>query len=504
MPAAPQQLTPRVSLDAVRAEANRALNPSTKGSLGQFMTPSNVARFMAGLFTRWDLPALRLLDAGAGVGSLTAAFLDTWLRSGKSRGEALVSAFELDPVMRGFLEGALASYRDAARTTRRSLTTEIIPSDFIAEGVQRLQLHFGTRYTHAILNPPYRKIGTASTTRKDLRAIGIETVNLYSAFLAVAIALLEPGGELVAIIPRSFCNGAYYRPFRAWMDHHGALANIHLFEHRNRAFKDDDVLQENIIARWIRDAKQGDVEVSWSADGTFSDLQRQRHPFSVIVKPGDPERFIHIPLHAQESSLPSSPLFECSLDELGLSVSTGPVVDFRLKQHIRHAPEANTVPLLYPQHFAGGGLRYPGIGKKPSAIVLNEATRRWLMPNDWYVITKRFTTKEERRRVVAHVINPAVLPSSFVGIENHINVFHHDKHGIDPDLAHGLALFLNSTRVDDDFRGFSGHTQVNATDLRTLRYPARAMLVRMGRWARTRHPLAQHEIDVHLEGNRPR
>ena len=63
-----------------------------------------------------------------------------------------------------------------------------------------------------------------------LREVGIETVNLYTGFLAVALGLLEPGGELVAIVPRSFCNGAYYQPFRAWMRERAALTHLHLFE----------------------------------------------------------------------------------------------------------------------------------------------------------------------------------------------------------------------------------------------------------------------------------
>ena len=495
MPQAPQapQSTP---LDALRAEANRALDPATRGALGQYMTPSCVADFMAGLFTRWDLPELRLLDAGAGVGSLTAAFLDTWLARSEPHACARVTTYELDPIMRRFLAATLARYTDTARASRHPLNTAIVPEDFIAHGIQ--QLHLGTRYTHAILNPPYGKIGAASATRHQLRTIGIETVNLYTAFLALAITLLEPGGELVAIVPRSFCNGAYYKPFRAWMQRHAALTHLHLFERRDRAFQDDDVLQENIIVRWVRDAPHTDVQISWSSDASFADLQRRSHPHAVIVKPGDPEGFIHIPLHAQDASLPASPLFACTLEELGLTVSTGPVVDFRLKQHIRQAPDADTVPLLYPQHFAGGGLRYPGTGKKPSAIVLNDETRRWLLPSGWYVITKRFTSKEERRRVVAHVIDPAALPTAWLGLENHINVFHRGKQGIDPDLAHGLATFLNTTRVDDHFRVFSGHTQVNATDLRTLRYPTRELLLRLGKWARTKPSLSQDDIDTHV------
>jgi hypothetical protein len=40
----------------------------------------------------------------------------------------------------------------------------------------------------------------------------------------------------------------------------------------------------------------------------------------------------------------------------------------------------------------------------------------------------------------------------------------------------GLARYLNSQTVDTYFRTFSGHTQVNATDLRNLFYPSLAQL----------------------------
>lgn len=90
--------------------------------------------------------------------------------------------------------------------------------DFVASAVEWTRDDwFGdtTRgYTLAVLNPPYRKISSDSRERRLLRSAGIETSNLYTAFLALAARLLEPHGQLVAITPRSFCNGPYFRPFR--------------------------------------------------------------------------------------------------------------------------------------------------------------------------------------------------------------------------------------------------------------------------------------------------
>jgi len=96
------------------------------------------------------------------------------------------------------------------------------------------------------------------------------------------------------------------------------------------------------------------------------------------------------------------------------------------------------------------------------------------------------------------VFDPSLVASSYVGFENHLNYYHIKNVGLSLDLAKGLALFLNSTLIDVYFRQFSGHTQVNATDLRMLRYPSREVLEHLGARAGSTPP-SQHEIDALLE-----
>lgn len=491
----------RTRMEATRLTVSRDLDPARRGLLGQYMTPWPVAKFMASLFEPTS-DDVRLLEAGAGAGSLIAAFVDDWVRKSNAGSRMSATAYEVDPALHGPLADTLALSEAHAAAADRSMASQLVKTDFIHAGTERLlPLYKGSGFTHAILNPPYAKINTHSAHRHLLREVGIETVNLYTAFVAVAFALLEKRGELVAIIPRSWCNGSYYRPFREWMEQHGALTHIHLFTSRRDAFKDDAVLQENVVVRWQRDVSQGDVQVSSSSDASFTDFEHHEVPFCRIVQPDDTERYIHIP--TKDAAQPKSEaLFECSLREIGIDASTGPVVDFRLKEHLRADPSPGAVPLLYAQHFRNGGLSYPIVSKKPNAIAVNDDTRRWLLPNGWYVVTKRFTSKEEPRRIVAHVLDPRKLGAELVGLENHLNVFHANHAGIDEVLAHGLALFLNSTMVDHHFRLFSGHTQVNVTDLRRMRYPTRDKLMAFGKWAkRQKNDLDQVKIDAYIDGN---
>jgi tRNA1(Val) A37 N6-methylase TrmN6 len=484
--------------DSLRQTIAPQIAQAHKSKFGQFMTPSSVAMFMADMFSASSIPTCRLLDAGAGMGALTSAFLDRW-KTGKGlmfdRVESEVH--EIDPKLRLYLEDVLAAYRE---DFGEKLKFSVFDADFIEHAVTNGLLGIGGRYTHAILNPPYKKINSGSDHRLIMRRLGIEAVNLYSAFVALALELMQPHGQIVAIIPRSFCNGPYYRPFRDMILDRSAILRIHLFASRTKAFKDDDVLQENVIIHLERGATQGDVAITTSTDDSFCDIECRVHPFNRIVFPDDPERFIHVPTSTERGVLESSHEVRYSLDDIGIALSTGPVVDFRLKEHIVPEPVIGSAPLLYASHFVGQDTQWPSAAaKRGNAIMLNSETEKWLYPKGFYTVVRRFSSKEEKRRLVAGVVQPSSFPDADkLGFENHLNVFHDRKTGLDEDLAYGLAAFINSTAADDHFRRFNGHTQVNATDLRLMRYPSRAKLATFGKWARGMKALTQDMIDRQL------
>ena len=471
-----------------------------QAELGQFLTAAPVADFMASMFAPFP-ERVRLLDAGAGAGALTAAVVKRICNDSYGVRSIDATLYEIDPSIRETLLETLQDCQRACEAAGVEFTFTIHNIDFIRELSARLAGDlFGAApptFNVAIANPPYRKINSDSPERRALRSLGVETSNLYTGFIALIQRLLAPGGQLVGITPRSFCNGPYFRPFREDFLSQLELRRLHVFESRKAAFREDSVLQENIIFHAVKGRHQPrEMTVSSSSGEQGDDITKTVFPFAEIVHPHDAQKFIHIPSTTGHASAKETmDGLSASLASLGVTVSTGRVVDFRLKGALRKEPERGTVPLLYPCHFNCGTVHWPKLeARKPNAILDNAETRPWLVPSGMYLLTKRFTSKEERRRLVACVFDPDQVKAEWVGFENHLNYFHANGHGLERHLAIGLYAFLNSTVVDQYFRRFSGHTQVNATDLRTLTYPDRDTLQAMGH-EMTTLDLTQDEID---------
>ncbi len=491
------------NLDLYRIDANQKLDPEQRSKMGQFFTPPVVANFMASLFG--DPPKnICLLDAGAGVGLLAGAFVENVCNRDKSPDRIVVTAYELDPLLVEYLHASLSACQEFCAERGIVLTGEVIERDFIRSGADML---WGglfpierKSFNRVILNPPYKKIRSNSEHRRLLSSIGIETSNLYSAFVAIAVQLLEPGGELVAITPRSFCNGPYFKPFRKLFLNGMTLRRVHLFTSRDETFRDDDVLQENIIFHAVKKGEKEKVIISTSQGPDFGSMTLNEVAYEQVVKSNDPDLIIHLATSAMDQAvLDRIGVFDQSLDNLGISVSTGRVVDFRIKDHLRATPENGTVPLIYPAHFSNGYIQWPKPeSKKPNAISVSPASKALLLPNGNYVLVKRFTSKEEPRRIVAVIYSEENDLAPFVGFENHLNVYHLKNDSLPNKFARGIAVYLNSTLVDRYFRQFNGHTQVNATDLRMLPYPNKETLEKLGAKVGEVFP-HQHEIDTWID-----
>lgn len=474
-----------------RVAALSSLNPVTQGSLGQFFTPARAAALIASMPRLPRSGTFRVLDPGAGSGMLSAALVSRVLDEAPDLDVHLV-AVECDASVISHLTETLEACK-AAGDGRISF--EIIEADYIgaSTGVTTDERLFG--FDLVIQNPPYGKLAVSSAARAAVRTAGTDAPNLYAAFLALALAALKPGGQLVAITPRSFCNGPYFGAFRSYLLGQIALDRVHVFESRSTVFADTGVLQENVIFAGTQGGAHGEVLLSTS-NGHEDYSSHRRVPYSDVVRPGDRQQFIRIATDDADTDVAERMLaLPDTLASLGIAVSTGKVVDFRSRECLHGNEVDQGMPLVYPGNIRDGLVTWPREIRKPQWFLPVVAKdKSLLVPEGWYCIVKRFSAKEERRRIVAAVWSPESTPGP-VAFENHVNVFHERGAGLDREAAHGLSLWLNSSIVDRYFRTFSGHTQVNATDLRAMRYPDIATLRQFGRLAPDQLPV-QENIDA--------
>ena len=475
--------------ELARLESAAELGSSNRRQLGQYFTPAVVAELVV-RGARLPLNGtLRVLDPGAGTGSLSTALIARVLRE-RPQLKVEIVAVECDVALVPALERTLKDCAATAASLGATVVFKVEPKDFVEwateelsglGSAQTLLAQDGKHFDLVITNPPYRKLSPASIAGRALSAHGVDAPNTYAAFLALGILLLQRGGQLAAITPRSFTNGVYFRNFRRWMLARVGIDRLTSFKKRDILFAEDDVLQENLVLAATRDLMA--VRTSIVTVGDLGVTSERAVHYEDVVLPSDPEAFVRIPAGERESANSAKVLhLPTLLQDLGLGVSTGRVVDFRCKAALRSEVESGTVPLIYPSHLKNGRVAWPIMNfRKWNAICDDETTAKMLLPAGWYVLVKRFSVKEESRRIVAAVFEPGNAHGGRVGFENHLNVIHCNNVGFDEALARGLNVWLNSTVLDDYYRQISGHTQVNATDLRNLPFPTTTQLLELGK-----------------------
>jgi adenine-specific DNA-methyltransferase len=474
---------------------------------GQVFTPPEIARFMAGLLS--EFPAeYHLLDPGAGLGGLTAAVCERLTRL-KSPRRLVAHVFENDAEMIPLLKKNLEHCRNVLRESGHVFEHVIHEQDFIlatASGLDGQRTFddalFETRFDGVIMNPPYFKVRKDSRYAKVMDRIVHGQPNIYAFFMALAARLLKEHGELVAITPRSFCNGLYFREFREWFFRRMALEHIHLFESRTDTFRQSSVLQESVITKSSRLAKPGHTITVTTSYGRDLDegVSRSEFPTDTIVDRSCGEHVVRIPGSAGDreimqlvESLPTR------FVDVGLRISTGPVVMFRATEFLLRDPHAKTATrLLLPHNVKPFATVWPlGKNGKPAAIKVSKESLRLLVPTRNYVLLKRFSAKEEKRRLTAGCFLRAGCSDPHIGIENHVNYIYHADRELSEDEVFGIAGLFNSTLLDRYFRTISGNTQVNATEIRTMNFPDLRTLGKIG--GRIRQNVSETETIVHAE-----
>ncbi|MHB8277517.1 MAG: Eco57I restriction-modification methylase domain-containing protein [Candidatus Humimicrobiaceae bacterium] len=454
---------------------------------GQFFTPKEISEFMASLF-ELKKSQFSLLDPGAGTGMLTAAFCDKILNL-KNKVNIKIDLYEKDINLLPLLKETVNFCAKLLHKNGNKAEINIINDDFILLNSNCLKkqpeiFQINNKYDYIITNPPYCKINKNSEYSSILKKFIFGQPNIYSLFLALSIEMLHEDGEIVFITPRSFCSGLYFKIFREWFLTEINIKHIHLFELRRNIFEIDDILQETVIFKAKKDKNNNKLNISISRNKNLENKRSFEVNIKDVVFKKNNEVIIRIP--SSEEDLKIINLVDewpNTLEKLNLKISTGPVVPYRVKNYLVKdiINDDKIVPLIWMHNLENWFVRWPKDNKKKEYMIeLNKKTLPLLTLKNTYVFVKRFSSKEQKRRVSATVMLDSDFNYKYIGIENHINYIYKTTSKFSINEAFGIAAILNTELIDKYFRWLNGNTQVNATELRILPLPSKEKIEEIG------------------------
>lgn len=455
------------------------LSREEQRAMGQFMTPPAIARFMAQrLVSGVTVDTVRVLEPAAGGGILAAAAVEALLAKPVDERPEVIELlmYELDARLIPGLLLLCEHMRDACEAVGVFLDFLVANEDFLLSELSMRAEPLPNLLT--ISNPPFLKLNKTTDRRAALHAYAVHgQPNIYALFMAATARLTPVGGAWCFITPRSWMAGEYFKAARHTMLRHLNINSLHAFESRTEGFEEDAVLQETVIA-WAsgRAAVEHGANIMVTRSRGVADLATagvQALPVERVV--GDDE---HAMFSLPRDGADPFDGWTATLKTYGFEVSTGRVIAFRAVEHIREFGSADTVPLLWLQHVRQQQILWP-VQKKREHVRAVADSAWMLVPNAPMVIMRRFSPKEDARRVTCAAYL-GHLPGEAIGLENHLNYIYRKGGHVTPAEARGLAAFLASSVVDAHFRALAGSTQVNATELRKLPLPPLAILVHIG------------------------
>ena len=421
-----------------------AREANERKALGQYFTDSSVAEYMASLIQPINrVECIRVLDAGAGSGILATYAALRCLEYGNKKVHAVL--YEIDDRAIPLLKESMEMTTDHFTERGAKFTYEIKNEDFILARPDKTEAPFHI----SSINPPYFKYSVKESPYSGaLSDLYKGDPNIYASFMAMVMACLDKDGQMVAIVPRSFSNGLYFKGFRKFLFSTSSLDVIHIFNARDKIFKDLEVLQENIICKFTKTHQKDSVEIrSSNCSLDINALDSNRYPSNLVLDLSNSEGIIRIPESKESAELMlKAETLGGTFQDTGYFISTGPVVEYRTRQFITEDNEGSgSVPLYRPHNIRLAGINWTGEQKKDAFFMLRECYEKHVSKNDVYVLMKRFSSKDEPKRLVAAVHDPSKIDTDFIGLGNKLNYIGLQNGPMSLEEANGISALFNAS-----------------------------------------------------------
>lgn len=424
---------------------------------GQFFTSERIAEMMGSYF-KPENRRISVIEPGAGNGILSAAVIKH-LADRHMCEEINLTLVENDRDVIPLLNISVSTIREYCNKRGIQCNISVIEDNFILED-------YSNNYDLVICNPPYKKIKKNSEESSKMLEYVHGQPNLYALFMVKGIELLKDGGTYIFITPRSWTSGAYFYKVRKALFNSISIEKIHIFNSRNNAFSEEDVLQETMILFGKKDQQSKSITISVSEDDSLNEMMSFEVNAEAIKGIGENE-YLLIPSTLKEVKLISDMMsLTETFESLGYIFRTGPVVEFRNKEYISNRDIQDYVPMFRSLNIKDEGFTFPVLSGK--AQYVSKDAKHLLIRNDNTVLIRRLSAKEECRRMQSCIYyRQGNFP--FVSVENHVNyVVRADGVPLSREEVNWIHSLLSSDEYDCFFRIMNGSTQVNAHDLNRL------------------------------------
>jgi adenine-specific DNA-methyltransferase len=465
---------------------------------GQFFTPTPIARLLAS-YCDLSKTIIKILDPGCGTAILSCALIEQITENPNDIERIYLVAYETDLELIPFSQKALDYLKEWLLNKGIQFKYILNYSDFVLENASVLKENrlpslfeetksVDKNFDIIISNPPYFKL-----SKDDKRVIASQELvsgqpNIYSIFMGIAAKLLSKNGELIFITPRSFASGNYFKAFRELFFNTVQIEKIHLFNSRKDTFNRDSVLQETVVIKAIREKIDPNKNVFVSSSAGIKDIFEptiKHFNSSELIDLNSKEKILHLPTSDKEESILSLvSTWENVLTDFNIKISTGPVVSFRALDFIQNNYENGTVflaPLFWLHNVNKMILEWPKqLKEKGQFIRIESGSKSLLIPNKNYILLRRFSTKDDKSRLIAAPYFCNYAKSDYIGVENKVNYIYRKDGHLDRDEVVGLCALLNSELFDTYFQIFNGNVNVSATELREMRFPPLFIIKKIG------------------------
>lgn len=446
---------------------------------GQFFTPTEIARLMAS-YCDLTKTTIRILDPGCGTAILTCALIEHLVETRNDIEFIDLVAYETDPDLISFSQKTLTYLKKWLSEKGIRFQYLLHIHDFILDNAKALRENYnGEQFDLIISNPPYFKLAKDDEKTIAAKELVSGQPNIYSIFMGIAAKLLSENGELIFITPRSFASGNYFKAFRELFFNTVQIDKIHLFNSRKDTFNRDSVLQETVVIKAIREEINPNKNVLVSSSIGIKDIFEPTIKYfnsSELIDLNSKEKILHLPTSDKEENILNLvSTWQNVLTDFDIKISTGPVVSFRALEFIQNNYENGTVflaPLFWLHNVNKMILEWPKqLKEKGQFIRIENGSKSLLLPNKNYILLRRFSTKDDKSRLIAAPYFCNYVKSDFVGVENKVNYIYRKDGHLDRNEVVGLCALLNSELFDTYFQIFNGNVNVSATELREMRFP---------------------------------